>query len=85
MLYLGAATILVLGHENCGAVNAVIQNTTKDIEAVATLIKPAVQDAKATMPHNLLETATKINARRMRDYLLKTPVIAKLVKEKRSK
>ncbi len=83
VLYLGSVFILVMGHENCGAVNAVIQNTTKDIESVATLISPAVQEAKKSAPHNLLESATKINARRMKNYLLNTPVISRLVKEKK--
>ncbi len=78
-LYLHSSVILVLGHENCGAVKAVIAGTTQDIEAVAELIDPAVQEAKKNRTSNLLESATKINALRMREYLLSTPVIKKLV------
>jgi carbonic anhydrase len=33
---------MVLGHENCGAVNAVLQGQTEDIEEVASLIEPAI-------------------------------------------
>lgn len=34
--------ILVLGHQSCGAVQAVLDNQTKGIEAIANLIKPSL-------------------------------------------
>ncbi len=80
-LYLKSVLILVMGHENCGAVNAVIQNNVKDIESVADLIKPAVKQASKTDPDHLLEASIKINAQRMRDFLVKSPVIKKLIKD----
>lgn len=82
-IYLHSSVILVLGHENCGAVNAVIQGTTKDIEAVAELIEPAVATTRKKKPANLLEASIKANAIRMRDYLLTTPVIKKYVADKK--
>ena len=82
-LYLHSSTILVLGHENCGAVNAVIQGTTKEIESIATLIEPAVKTERKKNPPNLLEASIKANALNMRSYLLQTPVIDKLVREKK--
>ena len=75
--------IFVLGHENCGAVDAVIQNNTKDIEAVAQLIEPTVKAARSLFPKNLLEEAVKMNARKMKQFLLNSPSIAALVKEKK--
>ncbi len=81
--YLRSSVILVLGHENCGAVEAVIEGTTKDIENVAALIAPAVEGQRKRDPENLLEASTKANARRMRDYLLKSPVIKKLVSNRK--
>lgn len=82
VIYLKAKIIVVMGHENCGAVDAVIQGTTKDIESVAELINPAVLEAKRATPINLLELATKKNALNMRATILKSPAVAKLVKEK---
>lgn len=82
-LYLHSSVILVLGHENCGAVNAVIKGTTKEIESVAELIEPSVQAERKKNPPNLLEASTKKNALAMKNYLLSTPIIQKLVAEKK--
>lgn len=82
-IYLHSSVILVLGHENCGAVTAVVNGTTKDIESVAELIEPAVKEARAKTPNDVIVNSIKTNALRMRDYLLKTPTIQKLVQEKK--
>ncbi len=82
VLHLHSSIILVLGHENCGAVAAVINGTVQDIENVAELIQPAVQVARKKNPSNLLEASIKANAIRMKDYLLKTPVIQRHVANK---
>lgn len=78
---LHSSVILVLGHENCGAVNAVVQGTTKSIPEIASLIKPAVESAKSSHPANLLEASIKANALRMKALLLKDPEIKKLVEK----
>jgi carbonic anhydrase len=39
--YLGASLILVLGHQNCGAITAVLNGNTEGIEGIANLINPA--------------------------------------------
>lgn len=83
VLYLGSVVVLVMGHENCGAVDAVIHNNTKDIESVAELIEPAVEQAKKSKTTNLLESAIKTNALRMKDFVLKSPAVEKLVKAKK--
>lgn len=83
LLYLHAKEILVLGHENCGAVKAVMQGITKDIEAVAALIEPAIVDVKKEMTNPTSEAAIKANAVHIRDYLMATPVAAKLLSEKK--
>ncbi len=82
-LYLNSSIILVLGHENCGAVNAVIDNKTSDIKEIATLIEPAVQKAKESNNDNLPERAIKINAINMKNYLIKSPNIKRLIEEKK--
>ena len=82
-LYLNSSIVLVMGHENCGAVEAVIHNKTQDIEAIAELIEPAVQEARKSSPLHLLEASVKTNALRMKECLLKSPVIQKLVAAKK--
>ena len=80
-IYLHSSIILVLGHENCGAINAVIQGTTQDIEPIAQLIRPAVEEEKSKNPSNLLEATTKLHAIKMKDYLVQNPTIQKLISE----
>lgn len=82
-IYLHSSIVLVMGHENCGAVDAVIHDHTQDIESVAELIQPAVQEARKSNPPNLLEASIKANAIRMKDYVLKSPALQKLIKDKK--
>ena len=63
--YLGASLILVMGHQNCGAVTAVLAGQTQEIEDVANLIEPALKGKK-----NLsVDTAVKANVIHVVDYL----------------
>lgn len=82
VIHLHSSVVIVLGHENCGAVDAVIKGNVRDIESVAELIEPAVRTAKKKDPSNLLEASIKANAIRMRDYLLQNPVIKKYARNK---
>lgn len=81
VIYLHAKVILVIGHENCGAVDAVVNNNTKDIEAVASLIEPSVAQARKTNPNAVLATAIKYNAKAMKEFLLRSPVLAKVIEK----
>lgn len=74
-IYLHSSLIVVLGHENCGAIKAVLAGTTKDIEAVASLIKPNIQ-----MCHSLPE-AIKTNVQKVVDQLKQSRAIGALIKE----
>ncbi len=80
-VYLHSSIILVMGHENCGAVGAVVQGTTKDIEAVAKLIQPSVDEAKKENSKDILSASIKKNAIHMKEELVKNPVLQKLMKE----
>lgn len=80
VVYLGSSVILVLGHENCGAVDAVINGKTRDIEAVAELIEPAAKKTKDIGQNRLYETTVE-NALRMKEFLLKSKVLKKYVKK----
>ncbi len=72
-----SSMILVLGHESCGAVKAVIQNNTKDIPEIASLIQPAVKKGKN------LEVAIKANVQSVVDSLKKNPNLQKLIEAKK--
>ncbi len=78
-LYLGSSLIIVLGHENCGAIKAVLAGKTKDIEAVAALIEPVLKKIKKPT----LEGAIKSNVEAVASQLRKSSVIAKLLEEKK--
>ncbi|MFZ0566137.1 MAG: carbonic anhydrase [Chlamydiales bacterium] len=80
--YLQPVVVVVMGHERCGAVDAVVQGVTQDIPEIAALIKPSVEKAKSMQPANLLKLSTELNAERMRAQLFKSPVIDKKVQTK---
>lgn len=75
--YLGASLILVLGHQSCGAVNAVLNGKTSQIEDVADLIKPAIQSVR----RKTLENAIKANVRWVVEHLKNTSLIGQMMKE----
>ncbi len=75
--YLGSSLVLVLGHESCGAVTAVLNGTTTNIEDVASLIKPAIQHAKN------IEEAVKSNVQWVVQYLRNAPLLKRLISEKK--
>lgn len=60
---LGVQLIMVLGHQYCGAVEAVRKGQTNDIPAIADLIEPSIAGTHS------LESAIKSNARGVVDYL----------------
>ncbi|HSW72989.1 MAG TPA: carbonic anhydrase [Chlamydiales bacterium] len=80
-IYLGSSLILVMGHENCGAVKAVIEGNTKDIEDVAVLIQPAVNAAKKQGGSAILKNAIQKNAENVAHQLQRSPVLSKLIQE----
>lgn len=82
VVHLGAKIVLVLGHENCGAVTAVLEGKTKDIEPIANLIAPAIAEAK-TQSGSLLENAIKDNVENVVWQLQAVPVLADLIKQKK--
>lgn len=74
---LGSSLILVLGHESCGAVKAVLEKNTADIEDVAALIEPAIKKAKD------LEMAVKANVKYVVASLQKSPLLKQRMAEKK--
>lgn len=78
VLYNKSVLIVVLGHENCGAVTAVMANKTEDIESVASLIKPNIRDVARGEP-NSLENAVKANVRANVTSLKQSEQLAKYI------
>jgi carbonic anhydrase len=78
--HLKAKLILVLGHENCGAIKAVLNNQTEGIEPIAKLIKPAIEDV-CQMCSDRVENAVKMNVRAVVKQLQKDPHFAPLIRE----
>lgn len=74
--------VVVMGHEKCGAVDAVAKGDTKGIATIAKYIKPSVKKAKSMDPKDLLELSVKLNALRMRTFILKSPVVNQRNQEK---
>lgn len=79
---LGASIVMVLGHENCGAVQAVLTNSAQDFEAIAAKIEPAVRGISKSSK-NALEEAIKANVRSVVRQLKNSPVVSKYIEEKK--
>lgn len=77
--YLESSIVIVLGHERCGAVQALLTNNTRDIEAVAALMKPAL--SARNQPGNVWDNVAKANVRLAVAQLKATPLIAKKIAE----
>lgn len=80
ILHLRTPVVMILGHESCGAVDAVVKGNDEDIPAIAKLIEPAVEKSKK-MWGSRLENAIKENVRlgvqKLKDY----PTYQKLIKQ----
>lgn len=80
---LGANLVLVLGHSNCGAVDAALKGMKFDnhIQSVLTAIQPAV-DATKGESGNLLERTIKANVKHVEETLKSSrPVFSKLLEK----
>jgi carbonic anhydrase len=73
--HLHASLILVMGHQNCGAVDAVLEDQTAGISDIAALIEPAVKSLKK----DELEKAVKANVRHVVKTLKNSPELGKNV------
>lgn len=83
VLVLNAVLVLVLGHEKCGAVRAVLEGKDEAIPTLAHLIEPAVEETKGKDTAGVLKAAIKANAIRMKDFLLRSKKLGELAKKKR--
>ncbi len=83
---LGSKVLMVLGHENCGAVKATMDGkpVPGQIGSIIAAIKPAVEAAKGK-PGNPLENAVKANVFQQIKIINSSPVITQLVQENKLK
>lgn len=75
--YLGASLIMVLGHQNCGAVTAVLNGQAESIEKIADLITPAFKNKKDLS----IETAVKANISYVVNSISSTPFFGNMVEK----
>lgn len=75
---LGCDTIVVMGHENCGAVDAVLKKQDGSIPKLADLIKPAARK----YPKDL-KMAIEQNALHQRHLLMRSESLKKAVRSKK--
>ena len=85
--HLGTPLVVVLGHSQCGAVTAVVQNekVSANVAALVKPIAPAVAQARADNPGTgadaLINAAIKANIwQAVEDLLIKSPIIKGQVK-----
>ncbi|WP_377475438.1 MAG: carbonic anhydrase [Microcoleus anatoxicus] len=85
-LVLGAKVLVVIGHKRCGAVDATIKGAQVpgQIGSLLDAIKPAVESSK-DQGGDRLENASKANVLLQAKRLKASPVISKLIEEKKLK
>lgn len=84
---LGVKILLVMGHENCGAVAATIKDEKESghINSIINAIQPAVDSVK-DRPGNLIENAVKANVEMVVERLKSTdPILSGLIIEDKLK
>ena len=80
--YLEPVVVVVMGHENCGAVEAVIKGEAQAISEIASFIKPSVEHARSMESTDLLRLSTELNALNMRTHLFESKLIKNAIQAK---
>ena len=80
ILHLKTPLVMIVGHQECGAVMAVVKGQTEDIPAIAKEIEPAVVKSRK-MWGSRIENAVKENVRLGVEKLEKNPMYAKLIQQ----
>ncbi len=86
--YLHSSLIIVLSHERCGAVTAVLEGITIDIKTISSLIEPVIQECKSKCSHDtstkdLLDLCIRSNAKNIAKYIKTSPIISQHIQEKK--
>lgn len=78
---LHASVIFVLGHENCGAVKAVLAGQTEGIEPISVRVEEALKNSTDRLSENPVENAIKKNVQFVVGQLEQDPIFSKLISE----
>jgi carbonic anhydrase len=78
---LQSSIVLVLGHEHCGAVSAVLNGKGSEIPSINRFLAPAIAESK-TQKGDRLVNAIKDNVENAVDQIRAYPAIAKLIEKK---
>lgn len=84
VLHAGTSVILVLGHENCGAVQAALSDCSQEPEQIRTLvghITPCLPTVQALPAESRVAAAVDENVKQSVRTLRHLPVLAKLLEE----
>lgn len=81
-LYLDSVLILVMGHENCGAIQAVLSRNTNDISTIAGKIEANIENISPNTP-DAVKQAVTANVRAVVKSLRESTVLSRLIKEKK--
>ena len=82
--HLHSALVVVLGHENCGAVAAVLQGHTDEVEDIALLIEPAVRDHKSDkgdITEKTVNMCVKKNVANVVSLLRNSPLLSRYLQD----
>ena len=84
--HLKTPIVIVLGHQNCGAVNATLggQKNVPELESIYPLIESALSNCDS-VGENRLVNAIKCNVKKGVEILKNSPTIAPLLKQKKVK
>ncbi len=88
VLILGVRLIVVLGHQDCGAVTAAVQGEPQPghLDVLLKVIRPAVEEARSKGQADIIGSAIRLNVKRTVASLASSePVLSKAVKENRLK
>ena len=77
-----SSIIIVLGHQNCGAVKAIYDNNDQDIPKLSALMKPAIDKVKR-LKNNTLEDAVIANVRNSMARIIESPIVGKYIKNEK--
>lgn len=81
--HLNVPLIVVLGHQNCGAVQAAVQggHAPGHIPALFDALQPAVEEARTQAGDDLVEKAVRANVRLTADAIRNSSLLSQLARE----
>ncbi len=78
--HLGSSIVLVMGHQDCGAINAVVNSMPEGIPFIAQVIRSSVIKARDSGSKNILRTSTEFNAEAMAQFVRESSPVNKMFK-----